>query len=319
MPRLSLDQVSVFLAIVEHGSFLGAARTLNRAQSAISYAIKGLEEDVGAQLFDRNSYRASLTEAGRSLLHEARRVADAVSAFETRARALSRDEEAEVALVVDSIFPMQLVRDGLRAFSEAFPGVVTRLHVEPHSATSRLLLDKTCTLGLLNPQSLESSGALLIGYPALTVELIPVVAAAHPLAHLPSPIPVEQMQESIRLVLGTRREDPQAQSERFYGALWFVNDIAAKRQLLLTGVGWGIMPVHMIGEDLAEGRLVRLKPAKWDYPPQTDPAGGVVNAQMYATHRAGETLGRASQWLLDYFVGAANRLPAAASLSAARA
>ena len=64
------------LAVVEEGSFSGAARRLNRAQSAVTYAVQRLEEELGAALFDRASYRASLTEAGRSLLPRARLIAE---------------------------------------------------------------------------------------------------------------------------------------------------------------------------------------------------------------------------------------------------
>ena len=94
MNGLSADQVAVFLAVVEHGTFAGAAKALRRAQSAVTYAIKRLEEAVGEPLFDRTEYRPTLTPAGRALLPNARRIADAVSAFQARAASLSQGLEA---------------------------------------------------------------------------------------------------------------------------------------------------------------------------------------------------------------------------------
>jgi DNA-binding transcriptional LysR family regulator len=72
----TLDQLRVFLAVVDVGSFAGAARTLNRATSVISYTVANLEAQLGVQLFDRKSTRKpQLTEAGRMVVAEARTVA----------------------------------------------------------------------------------------------------------------------------------------------------------------------------------------------------------------------------------------------------
>ena len=53
----SLDQLAVFLTVVETGSFAAAGRRLGRATSAVSYAIANLEQQLGVQLFDRDQAR----------------------------------------------------------------------------------------------------------------------------------------------------------------------------------------------------------------------------------------------------------------------
>jgi Bacterial regulatory helix-turn-helix protein, lysR family len=53
----TLDQLKVFLTIVETGSFAAAARALNRATSVVSYAVANLEAQLGFPLFDRDSTR----------------------------------------------------------------------------------------------------------------------------------------------------------------------------------------------------------------------------------------------------------------------
>ena len=61
----SIDQLKVFLAVVEAGSFTAAAKKLGRAVSAISYTIANLEQQLGLSLFDREQTRTPrLTEAG---------------------------------------------------------------------------------------------------------------------------------------------------------------------------------------------------------------------------------------------------------------
>lgn len=63
MSPLTLDQIQVFLAVVDEGSFTKAATRLNRARSAVTYAIQKLEAQIGLPLFDRIAYRPTLTEA----------------------------------------------------------------------------------------------------------------------------------------------------------------------------------------------------------------------------------------------------------------
>src|SRR3984957_262098 len=81
MDALTLDQIRVFLSVVDEGSFPKAAKSLNRAQSAVTYAIRKLEAEIGVPLFDRSAYRSVLTPAGRALLTRARRIDEETGAF----------------------------------------------------------------------------------------------------------------------------------------------------------------------------------------------------------------------------------------------
>ncbi len=129
MDGLSLDQIEVLLSVVENGSFSGAGRALNRAQSAITYAIQRLEEQVGAPLFNRDAYRPVLTDAGRALLPQARRILAEIQAFRIQAAGISGGLEPELTLVLDSMFPIQRVLPLLRAFRGQFPSVRPRIYV----------------------------------------------------------------------------------------------------------------------------------------------------------------------------------------------
>ena len=53
----TFDQLQIFLAVVESGTFAGAGRKLNRATSVISYGISNLEAQLGIELFDREATR----------------------------------------------------------------------------------------------------------------------------------------------------------------------------------------------------------------------------------------------------------------------
>lgn len=57
--------IMIFMSVVEEGSFTGAAKKHYVSQSAVSQQIDKLEEELGFLLFDRKTYRPTLTDAGR--------------------------------------------------------------------------------------------------------------------------------------------------------------------------------------------------------------------------------------------------------------
>ncbi|MDO8209072.1 LysR family transcriptional regulator [Conexibacter sp. CPCC 206217] len=71
---MELRHLTTFVAVAEEGSFTRAADRLHVVQSAVSAGVRTLERDLGAQLFDRSTAHVALTDAGRALLPEARRV-----------------------------------------------------------------------------------------------------------------------------------------------------------------------------------------------------------------------------------------------------
>ncbi|WP_263358888.1 LysR family transcriptional regulator [Acidicapsa ligni] len=71
---MELRHFRYFVAVAEHGSFSGAARTLRVAQSAISEQLTNMEREIGVAMFLRSTRRTALTSAGELFLIEARRV-----------------------------------------------------------------------------------------------------------------------------------------------------------------------------------------------------------------------------------------------------
>ncbi|MBD3880439.1 LysR family transcriptional regulator [Phormidium tenue FACHB-886] len=72
--QLKLSQLHVLIAVADCGSFSEAALQLQMSQSAISYAIATLEEDLGVVLFSRGRYGANLTPVGEQIVDRARQV-----------------------------------------------------------------------------------------------------------------------------------------------------------------------------------------------------------------------------------------------------
>src|ERR1700750_885052 len=145
----TIDQLKVFLVVVETGSFTAAAKRLKRAVSAVSYTIATLEQQLGIDLFDREGSRTpTLTKAGAAVLAKARVVAVGVDDLRASVRSLLRGVEAEVTLVVDVMLPSARLVDAVQAFEATFPTVKLRLHVEALSAVAQLVRSGAATIGV---------------------------------------------------------------------------------------------------------------------------------------------------------------------------
>ena len=298
LDSLTLDQIRLFLAVADTGSFSKAAKQLTRAQSAVTYGIQKLEAQFGIPLFDRTTYRPALTEAGRTLLPRARRIAEETNACRDTARSLASGLEAELTIVLDSMFPMPAVVKALRAFTAKFPTVPPRVYVQSLGASAELVLDGTCMIGLL--QLFFSDIALLKRFPLLTIDLIPVVAPDHPLAALEGPIDTHVLDRHVQLVLTDRSS---LTAGRDYGVLsgraWRLADLGAKHSMLLAGLGWGNMPSHLVQNDIAQGRLKVIRPVEFD--------SRVAQLVMCGAYLADHRLGPAGQWMIDHLSAVVGR------------
>jgi DNA-binding transcriptional LysR family regulator len=286
----SLDQLRIFLAVVDEGSFSRAARRLGRAVSVISDGIANLEAQLGVSLFARQgSRRPELTDAGKALLAEARAVADDVDGLMAKVRSLHQGLEAELALAVDVMMPSTTLAAVLREFQRMFPTVFLRLHVEALGAVAALVLDQKAQLGI--------GGPVIVDHPELErvavgeVGLVPVAAPSHPLAKLDRIAPGATRQH-LQLVLTDR--SPLTEGRDFSVAsprTWRLADLGAKHALLLEGIGWGGMPRHAVADDLKAGRLVEL----------TMPEAPPVLYGLNALWRKDCPPGPATSWMLDAF------------------
>lgn len=287
----TFDQLRIFLAVADEGSFNRAARKLGRAVSVVSYGIAALEGQLGVMLFRREgSRKPELTDAGKALLADARTVLGEADGLVARARGIRQGLETEVSLAVDVMVPSSTVAAVLRNFQDAFPTVNLRLHVEALGAVAALVLDRRADLAIAGPD--------IIDLPELqrreigSVELVPVAAPAHPLAQLDA-IPPGETRKHLQLVLTDR--SPLTEGREFSvlsPRSWRLADLGAKHALLLEGIGWGNMPRQMVTEDLGAGRLVAL----------CLPEAPQIRYLLHALWRNDSRPGPATTWMLEALV-----------------
>lgn len=285
----TLDQLRIFIAVAEQGSFGGAARASGRAVSAISYGIGQLEAQLAVSLFDREgSRRPVLTEAGEGLLTEARGVVDRIDALLAKARSLHAGLESSVGLVLDVMVPGDATASVLGGFRQVFPTVSLTLNIEGLGAVAEHVLEKRSQLAI--------GGPVIADHPALErqvigeVELVPVAAPRHPLAA--ADVAPGESRRHLQLVLADRSSLTEGREFSVLSPLtWRLGDLGAKHSLLKEGLGWGNMPRHQVAEDISAGRLCEL-----DLPEKPG-----ASYPLSAIWRRDDRLGPATSWLIDAF------------------
>lgn len=145
--------------------------------------------------------------------------------------------------------------DALKAFRGESPSVALRLYVEALGAVTRIVLNRTATIGVSGPLDVEVAGLERVGVGF--VKLIPVASPDHPLAG--GSHPPGAARGHIQLVLTDR--SPLIQGQEFAvvaNHTWRLADLGTKHMLLKEGIGWGNMPEPMVRHDIEAGRLVPL-------------------------------------------------------------
>ena len=289
LDALSLDQIQTFLAAAEEGSFSAAGRRLRRSQSVVSQTLANLEAQLGVRLFDRSARYPVLTKAGTVLLADARSITRQVGTLKAKALALGGGLEPELAVAVDVMFPIQVFARAVKDFHTEFPETPLRVEVEALGGVLQPVLDGRCAFAVAG--FLPDVPPQLVKHHLLSIRMITVAAAGHPLAREVAPIPKDVLAEHVQLVLTDRSELTKGKEFGVVGTKsWRLADLGSKHAFLTAGLGWGNMPQHLVQDDIAAGRLVQITQEEW-------PDG--VSAPMRAVHRMDKPPGPAGRWLVE--------------------
>lgn len=288
LDRLTLDQLRTLIAVAETGSFSAAGRRLRRVQSGVSQTIQALENTLGIPLFAREGKTPVLSDAGRAILADARRLVDQADALRARAEQIASDVEPELTLAVDAMFPNGLLMTSLKGLAEQFPLLPVTVFTEALGGTEQRLHDGTARLGIFTPRAQTLPGLSID--PLAPMTLVPVVAADHPLAKSPSPVSRATLETQVQLILTDRTQITAGFSGGVISTrVWRFADLASRLEYLLAGFGWCNMPLHLVDGHIAGGRLVQLDLE--DYKSLSLPIAFV--------HATKHPPGRAGRWLMD--------------------
>jgi DNA-binding transcriptional LysR family regulator len=159
LSRMELRDLRAFVAVLELGGMTRAARRLHLVQSAVSQAVKRLEDEYGLQLLERRSDGVHPTPAGVELGAYAQRILDCVGRLEKEMASYRRHAKGVVHVGVASTLASTLVSPLVRGADEAVPDIT--LHIREGTAGELLealrlgRLDLVAFVSPIDPEELQ--------------------------------------------------------------------------------------------------------------------------------------------------------------------
>ncbi|MBX3540479.1 MAG: LysR family transcriptional regulator [Chelatococcus sp.] len=239
---ISMEQLEAFVTAADRGSFSAAGRVLRKAQSAVSTQVANLEEDLGLSLFSRVGRNPVLTPAGEQLLPEARLILDRREHLIGMAASFEAHVEKRLVVAIDELYPESALGELFADFASHFPHVELELLFPMMEDVSRLVLDGKADIGVMWRQEVLPTelGFHTIGW----VPLALVCGKKHPLAN--AVVDWEDLKRHRQIMVTVRTEGTERHRLRVAAEVWWVESHWVILQILKQGIGWALVPVHIL-------------------------------------------------------------------------
>ena len=263
---ISIEVLETLDAIERRGSFAKAAEELNKATSAISYAVQKLEEQLDIALFQRLGRRSVLTPAGRLILAEGRDILQTTRRLADKAKEVATGWEPRISIGLESLYSFENFFNVINDFLQAFPTVEIDISECVLNGGWEALEQGRVDLLVGSPGPVPSQK----GYRSVAigrVELVPVIAAKHALASH-ALAKKQDKKQNIDTVMGQLRRivihdtsfSGIARSEGLSsdGQMLYVQNMDQKIHAILAGIGIGNIPKERIQGYLDKSVLLPL-------------------------------------------------------------
>nr|WP_202489961.1 LysR family transcriptional regulator [Streptomyces sp. SID8381] len=176
--------IRTFHAVVQAGTYSGAATALGYTQPAVTQQMKALERSVGSPLFIRAGRRMRLTEAGETLARHAEAILDSLSVAEEQVTAITRLHSGRVRVCAFPSASATLVPEALALLAADHPGIRVKLLEDEPPDSLRQLARGECdiTLAFTYPGLREAVPDEVVEVPLLEDQLTVLMPVGHPQA-----------------------------------------------------------------------------------------------------------------------------------------
>ncbi|MDA8283850.1 MAG: LysR family transcriptional regulator [Actinomycetota bacterium] len=256
---LTVEQLRTFAVVAELQHVTRAAGALGLTQPAVSHQLKALERKLGLAVFERVGRGVRLTADGRALLPALSSALAALRSLEEAAAARTGLLEGELTVAASNTIGIYRVPEWSAGFLDRHPGVGLRVRtVNTHEAIG-LLREAVVDCALVEgPDAHDGLEELGVG----SDELVVVAAVGHPLAARSSVLPADLAVH--RYLARERGSGTEALAAELLGPAYRagpvleLGQVDAVRAAVLAGLGFAVLPLAAIGDDLDAGRLRRL-------------------------------------------------------------
>ncbi|KJY85716.1 LysR family transcriptional regulator [Pseudoalteromonas piscicida] len=281
----TLDQLEAFVTAVRLGSFSAAARHLGKAQSRVSTAIANLEADLGFALFDRSARLPVLNQAGLDLFKEAEAVLMQCQRLQSRANSLNSGEEVSLTVAMDEAVPIIAFESLFERLAQQFPLLKLAIINGSQDDIAQWVSAKRAEIGILFhqkplPESLDFTSIN-------SFKQILICSPHHPLAQHSAPS-IEELNRHRQLVIRDRIGNTQSQA--ISTSHWHIDSYYYIMGLVIRGVGWALVPEHVVNTPWYMGELFELS---------TEHIPNPLVVEMGIVQRRDQSKGPIVQWLYN--------------------
>ena len=257
---MKIEQLKMLKTVAELGTLKTASDTLFKTQAAVSKGIKQLESQLGIELFNRQGYRMSLTVQGQQIYQLALVLLDKALEIESLSQHLNAGNEAVITLAVNGTFDLAIILPLLEKIQNEYPDTQVVIRQEQITGAIEALEKEQADLAIsvvLNETIMHPK------YDLLNIHKGSVLSVAAPklLERHPNLSKVRQLEKEYQIVIqgSGNQTKGQAFGVQTGQRCWYVNDFATKKMLILSGMGWGSLPKHLIKQELDSGQLKQLE------------------------------------------------------------
>ena len=282
---MEMTQLEFFLQVIEEGSFSKAADTVGRTQPAVSIAVRRLEEEVGAPLFDRSQKTPTLTEAGEVIHDYAQRIVALRDQAREAVAELRTLKRGRVRVGANESTSLYLLPQVILAFRERHPEVKVEIYRHVSERLPREVLERNVDFAVLAFEPVDRD---LESFCILRDELVLILHPEHRLAGRAS-VTVEELGREPFLAHNVRTASRNKVIEVFaehHTPLNITLELATVetiKRFVQLNVGLAFVPHMCVREELERGAMASV------------PVEGLTyHRSLWVTHRRNMTFSHAA-------------------------
>jgi DNA-binding transcriptional LysR family regulator len=282
---MEMTQLEFFLQVIAEGSFSKAADTVGRTQPAVSIAIRRLEEEIGAPLFDRSQKTPTLTEAGAVIQDYAQRILTLRDQARGAVGELRTLKRGLVRIGANESTSLYLLPQIILAFRERHPEVKVEIYRHVSERLPREVLERNVDFAVL---ASEPGDRDLESFCVLKDELVLILNPEHALAARTA-VTVEELggesflAHNVKTASRNKVIDVFAEHHTPLNITLELATVETIKRFVQLNVGLAFVPHMCVREELERGTLASV------------PVEGLTYFRtLWVTHRRNATFSHAA-------------------------
>lgn len=262
MADSKVNDILIFLSVVETGSFALAGKAFGLSRSTAGKAVARLEERYGVRLLNRTTRAISLTEDGQRLYHQGQAIQAAIASADASLAGVDGVPSGTLRIAAPDALGRRLMMPVVRKFQAEWPDV--RFEISFSDTVSHIIkdgFDLAVRVGVTSPDASLISRTLMTDRPVLCAS--PAYLETHD-----APRNIDQLSTHALLQFSSvgRRQVWALQD-----AIGFWSSVSGRvplrldsaeglREAALAGMGIALLPCALVKDDLQAGRFLQVLP-----------------------------------------------------------